>query len=127
HQPVRGSGLRRTDALVRAAPPPVVIRRDEGLIAEPGLRLHCYPENIPQTLRTREIIAEVAGLTDESVCPTLARPLRRFHFARGARTRACRVDTRVDAWFCGAGAFACQPALSRLLSTALGLPAIGRI
>src|ERR1039458_10293480 len=30
-------------------------------------------------------------------CPNLP-PLRRFHFGRGARTRACRVDTRVDAW-----------------------------
>ena len=30
-------------------------------------------------------------------CPNLP-PLRRFHPGRGARTRACRVDTRVDAW-----------------------------
>src|ERR1035441_9074533 len=50
--------------------------------------------------------------------------LRRFRGSRGARTRACRVDTRVDAWRyltlvaapppCGAGNFAqcrLQPAL----------------
>src|ERR1035438_8849666 len=42
-------------------------------------------------LRRREKNASIAGLTDESVCPTLV--------LKGLR-------------FCGAGAFACQPILS---------------
>src|ERR1039458_5877624 len=46
------------------------------------------------TVRRRERNAESAGLTDESVCPTLMRK----------RLRAC-----------GAGAFACQPIFSQLL------------
>ena len=47
------------------------------------------------SLRIREKIAGIAGLTDESVCPTLVH--------HGLRS-------------CGAGAFACQPILSRLLT-----------
>src|ERR1017187_7951648 len=54
------------------------------------------------------------------ITPTqFLRTLRRFRGSRSARTRACRVDTRVDAWrisllvpallLRGAGAFACQP------------------
>ena len=160
HLHVRRSGLRRTDALVRAAPPPVVIHRHERLVAEPGLRLHCYSENIPQSLRTCETIAEVAGLTDESVCPTLMRQGLRFW---GAGAMACQAGqspaspqgrkriahgvSRVEPVVSpsspgtgrktlslnrnvetpGAGAFACQPAFSRLLSDAFGLQAIGRI
>jgi hypothetical protein len=46
------------------------------------------------TMSAAEKAAEIAGLTDESVCPTSARK----GFA-----------------FCGAGAFACQPILSQLL------------
>jgi hypothetical protein len=52
------------------------------------------------TVRSREKIAEIAGLTDESVCPTLLRQ---------------------DLHSCGAGAFACQPIFSQLLRE--GLPA----
>src|ERR1035438_3863377 len=78
HQHVRRSGLRRTDTLVRAERLPVVIRRHIRLIAEPGLRLHCYPENIPQTLRTCETIAEAAGLTGDNVCPTLVSKSLRY-------------------------------------------------
>src|ERR1017187_9502150 len=48
-------------------------------------------------LRRREKNASIAGLTDESVCPTLV--------LKGLR-------------FCGAGAFACQPILSQLLTVA---------
>src|ERR1017187_6262280 len=51
-----------------------------------------------RSLRSCEKIAEIAGLTDESVCPTLVR--------EGLR-------------FCGAGAFACQPIFSQLLSERL--------
>src|ERR1039457_6296510 len=47
--------------------------------------------------RTCEEFAVNAGLTDESVCPTLMRK---------------RLT------FCGAGAFACQPVLSQLLTRA---------
>src|ERR1035437_6848664 len=46
-------------------------------------------------VRSCNNIAEIAGLTDESVCPTLVRQTVRF---------------------CGAGAFACQPILLRLLT-----------
>ena len=51
-----------------------------------------------RSLRRRERNAESAGLTDESVCPTLMRK----------RLRAC-----------GAGAFACQPIPSQLLTVAV--------
>src|ERR1039458_3116304 len=50
-----------------------------------------------RSLRSCEKIAEIAGLTDESVCPTLVR--------EGLR-------------FCGAGAFACQPIFSQPLTVA---------
>ena len=56
------------------------------------------------------------------------RTLRRFHCSRGARTRACRVDTRVDAWryltsvaappLCGAGNFARSRLQAALLDAA---------
>jgi len=46
------------------------------------------------TVRSREKITEVGGLTDGSVCPTLVR-------------KGWRLG--------GAGAFACQPIFSRLL------------
>src|SRR6202453_2981726 len=52
------------------------------------------------TVRSWERIAEIAGLTDESVCPTLA---------------------RIGLRFCGAGAFACQPIVSQLLTVAAPL------
>src|SRR5580693_817870 len=52
---------------------------------------------VNQAVRVRscEKIAEIARLTDESVCPTLA---------------------RIGLRFCRAGAFACQPIVSRLLT-----------
>jgi hypothetical protein len=51
----------------------------------------------PTTVSSCEIIAQIAGLTDESVCPTFA--------SMGLRFR-------------GAGAFACQPIVSQLLNLA---------
>src|ERR1039458_3384051 len=48
------------------------------------------------TVRSCEETAEIAGLTDESVCSTLVR--------KGLR-------------FCGTGAFACQPIFSQLPAT----------
>ena len=50
------------------------------------------------TVRSCEKIAEIAGLTDESVCPTLPRKRLRF---------------------CGAGAFATQPIVSQFLRECL--------
>ena len=47
------------------------------------------------TVRRYERFAEIAGLTDESVCPTLA---------------------RISLRFCGAGAFACQELFSERFS-----------
>src|ERR1022692_3197991 len=61
-----------------------------------SIRLHQYTLlafRVDRSLRSREKIAEIAGLTDESVCPTLVRK---------------------GLGFCGAGAFACQPILSQL-------------
>src|ERR1035438_394130 len=52
-----------------------------------------------RSLRSCEKIAEIAGLTDESVCPTLVR--------EGLR-------------FCGAGAFACQPIFSQVAALISG-------